>query len=255
MKTKILIFSLLLLATVAFGQSTDTTQFPTAEKLPHNANNIIKTNVTAYAFRNINLSYERNLNKYSAIGITYGFVPKGKIPYLSSFADAEQESYFNNAEISSSVFTLEYRFYLSKAGYASGFYLAPYYRYSKFHLSDAVYTLKYYGYELPIDIDGDVSGNSLGLKTGYQWLLGQKDNWVIDFTIIGGHYGFTNGNLVGTSPIPLDPQMQAALQSELNDLDIPIVKIEAKANANGATGDVSGPWAGLQFGLSLGYRF
>ena len=45
------------------------------------------------------------------------------------------------------------------------------------------------------------------------------------------------------------------LQKELDSIDLPIGDVTAKATANGATLNISGPWAGIRSGLSLGYRF
>ena len=47
--------------------------------------NIVKTNVTAYAFRNINLTYERVINQRFSVSVGYGTVAKGGIPFSNSF--------------------------------------------------------------------------------------------------------------------------------------------------------------------------
>ncbi|WP_228452128.1 hypothetical protein [Chryseobacterium sp. c4a] len=47
--------------------------------------NIIKTNVTAYAFRNINLSYERAFNQWFSLNIGFGTMPEGKVPFINAF--------------------------------------------------------------------------------------------------------------------------------------------------------------------------
>ena len=90
---------------------------------------------------------------------------------------------------------------------------------------------------------------------GSQWYFGKNKNWVIDWWIVGGHYGVSKGNIIGISKNPLDAEDQAAINEELNDLDIPIIDYKAEVNSNGAKVKVDGPWAGLRSGLSFGYRF
>lgn len=255
MKLKIFYWVFLLCSVSMFAQISKENKNGEDEITSSNANNIIKTNLTAYAFRNINLAYERILNKHSSAIVSFSFVPEGKIPYINTFAVAVKSLNFDNASISHNAFSVEYRLYLNKKGFGRGVYVSPYYRYSKVNLSNVNFNYVSQGFEIPINLSGDLNAHSLGVKTGYQWLIGEKDNWVVDFTVIGGHYGFSDGSLVGVSPFTLDAQQQSDLQNELNDLDLPLIKIDATTTANGATGKVSGPWAGLQFGLSFGYRF
>lgn len=216
---------------------------------------IVKTNVTAYLFRNINLSYEYVISRRVSLQASYSFIPEGSIPYAKSFTEGNNLEELSAAVMSYSSITFEPRFYLNSRGYGSGFYLATYYRHSKLEVAGATLDFDSEGIENKADLSGKVNANSFGLLIGTQWMLGAKQNWVLDFSILGGHYGSSDGNLIAVSSRPLSPQEQADLQQELDDLDIPVVKIDAKANANGATAKVSGPWAGLRFGLSLGYRF
>lgn len=227
--------------------------------------NIIKTNVTAYLFKNINVTYERVINKKFSISATYSFIPSSKVSFVDTFLKSDNLGDIKNIDMSYSSFTLEPRIYLGKKGFGRGFYIAPYYRYSKIDLKNYRYTYKtevivagnVIPAEMPVDITADVSAHSFGLMIGNQWVLGKKENWVIDFSILGGHYGSSSGNLSAKSVnnLGLSPQNQADLQKELNNLDIPLVKIHATANNNGADAKIDGPWAGLRFGLSVGYKF
>ena len=90
---------------------------------------------------------------------------------------------------------------------------------------------------------------------GSQWVFGKKQNWVIDWWIVGGHYGTLSGNINGVSSQPLDLEDQQEINENLNDLDIPIIEYKAEVNSNGAKVKIDGPWAGLRSGLSFGYRF
>lgn len=222
--------------------------------------NIIKTNLTAYAFRNYNLTYERSLLKWLSLSVSYGQIPEGKIPFSSQFFDTEEEPEFdvNSAQLSNTQFTIESRFYLGK-GYGRGFYFAPYYRQTKIKMSDVVYNMYFDAIDddVPVTFSGNITGNGFGLMLGSQWALGKNKNWVIDFWIVGGHYGTGDGNFDGITDRILTPQEQAQLQESLEDIDLSGSDFETTitTNARGVNMVLTGPWAGLRSGLSLGYRF
>lgn len=221
-------------------------QTAAAEKM-----NIVKTNVTGYIFRNVNLTYERVINNRFSVSVGYGTVAKGGIPFSKSFVkDTELE----NIEISQSHFTIEPRIYLGQ-GYGRGFYFAPYYRHTNFNAEQVVLEVDYAGQRVATDISGKASGNSGGLMVGAQWFLGKTDSWVLDFWIAGGHYGAGKGDFRAQSPRVLTPAEQAELKSEIENLDIPFVEYTVTTDATGANINVDGPWAGLRSGLSFGYRF
>ncbi|MGX9985580.1 DUF3575 domain-containing protein [Soonwooa purpurea] len=251
MKTQILLFSLLASSFISAQQSSDSLIIN---------KNTIKTNLTAYAFRNFNLTYERSINKTIAVSATFATMPKGDVPFLNSFVKEEDREDIGDIQLGNTAFTLETRFYFGKK-YNSGFYLAPYYRYTNMKIDEIRYNFYTYDEDTnvetnnPIDLNGKFSAHSFGLMIGVQWLLGKKQNWVLDWWLIGGHYGFAKGDLAGKTKYALTPEEQQDLQDEINDLNIPIVKYEAHINANGGTVKLDGPWAGLRSGLSLGYRF
>jgi len=248
MKTKKLIPVLLLLFFAsAYSQSSD------------DKKNIVKTNLTAYIFRNYNLTYERSLTSWLSIAVSYGKIPEGEVPLLNQFLKEDDSDYnFNEAQFSNTQITIEPRLYLGK-GYGHGFYFAPYYRQSKIQLDNVVYNM-YFGnddFATPVTLSGKMNGNSFGLMLGSQWFLGKKNNWVIDWWIIGGHYGTTDGNFDGISDRVLTPQEQVELKEALEDLDVSKANFETTVTTNdrGAKMALTGPWAGLRSGLSFGYRF
>lgn len=221
--------------------------------------NTLKTNVTAYAFKNINLTYERSLSKNMSVSLGLSMMPKGDVPFFNSILKEQDRKDFGDVKVSNTAFTLEGRYYFGKK-YNSGFYLAPYYRFTNFKVDelDYHYTIKINNtttIDNPIDLTGKMSAHSFGLMVGSQWLLGSKENWVLDWWIAGGHYGFSSGDLSGKTKYVMGVEQQNQLQKELDDLDIPIVKHKATVNANGAIVKMDGPWAGLRSGLSIGYRF
>lgn len=229
-------------------------QKPLAPKM-----NIIKTNVTGYIFRNINLSYERSINRWFALNVGFGTVPEGKVPFMDSFLKEGDRARLEDVRVKASNFTIEPRFYVGK-GYGKGFYVAPYYRYSTVTSNTFDYIYDYTApnnvtYEIPLKGSGTADGNSGGIMVGAQFFLNKKQNFVLDFWIAGAHYGQGKGDFTMTSDLVLTPEMQAQLKSELEKMDIPYVDYTVRTNANGAIIDVDGPWAGVRSGLSLGYRF
>jgi hypothetical protein len=90
---------------------------------------------------------------------------------------------------------------------------------------------------------------------GAQWFLGESKNWVLDWWIIGAHYGASKGDFNAKTSRTLNAIEQQELKKQLEDLDIPLVDYTVTVNSNGAAMKVDGPWAGLRTGLSFGYRF
>lgn len=221
--------------------------------------NIVKTNVTAYAFRNLNLSFERSINRWFSVNMGFGVMPEGKVPFINSFLNDEDEKRFQNLEVNSMNFTIEPRFYLGK-GYGKGFYVAPYYRYSRVESNKFDFYYDYNAvnnvtYQIPLKGYGEVQGNSGGVMVGVQFLLTKSQNLVLDLWIAGAHYGSGNGEFTMTSDVILTPDMQAQLKQEIENLDIPYVNYSVETNQNGAVISIDGPWLGFRSGLSLGYRF
>jgi hypothetical protein len=248
MKTKKLIPILLLLFYAsAYSQSAD------------NKKNIVKTNLTAYAFRNYNLTYERSLTSWLSIAVSYGKIPNGEVPLLNQILKEDDSDFsFKDVQFSNTQITIEPRLYLGK-GYGHGFYFAPYYRQSKIQLDNVVYSMYFGNYDTatPLNTSGKITGTSYGLMLGTQWFIGKKNNWVIDWCILGGHYGTSKGNLDAITDSVLTPDEQAELKESLEDIDLSVAnfKTTSTTNVHGAKMVLTGPWAGLRAGLSFGYRF
>lgn len=234
-------------------------EIQTVQTVPVDKMNIIKTNVTAYAFRNINLSYERAITQWFSLNVGFGAMTQGKVPFINAFLKDEDEKRFQNLRVKATNFTIEPRFYIGK-GYGKGFYFAPYYRYSDVSSNSFDFYYDYDAidgntYQIPLKGQGSTSGNSGGLMVGVQFFLTRSQNLVLDFWIAGAHYGSGKGDFTMTSDFVLTPEMQAQLKKEIENLDIPFVDYTVETNANGAKVKVDGPWAGFRSGLSIGYRF
>lgn len=223
---------------------------------PDNKRNLIKMNFTGIIFRNYQFAYERTISKTFGVQASYGFIPVGQIPFVDQYVKDENVS---NIKLGGSNFTLEPRIYLGR-GYGHGFYLAPYYRYSNYNIDNFTYSYTSSdpvntGQKVPIAFSGKANSNNVGLMIGAQWLLGKKDNWVLDLWIIGGHYGGATGNITGKSARVLTPNEQAQLKKDIEDLDITLFKYKVTTNANGAIVDIDSRWLGVRSGISFGYRF
>jgi hypothetical protein len=229
-------------------------------------NNIIKGNLTSFALKNYQLTYERSLNRFMSLSASYRYMPKGGLPLKSTV-----KKYIDNSDINYDLFqmgnnalTFEGRFYLGLQK-MSGFYIAPYARFANFDLSAPVE----YTYtpdatvgaiigNTPItktaNLNGIIKSSSYGAYIGMQKQLLTK--LVLDIWFIGGHYGNSNGTLDFVAPEKLPTQAVAALQKTLDDTKVNPFEIKSKVTQNGATADMKGPWAGFRgLGISLGLRF
>ncbi|MEC5395109.1 DUF3575 domain-containing protein [Bergeyella sp. RCAD1439] len=215
--------------------------------------NILKSNVTGLlAYRNLNVTYERALKSWFSVTGGVNFIPKGSTPQARHLKDLEFD--YNQVKLSGFAFTLESRFYLGK-GYGKGFYLAPYYRYSNFNLSEITLDIEENNESFPVNIHGSTNANSVGLMIGSQWFLGANKNWVLDWWILGAHYGSAKGNMTAkTTNRTLTEEEQAQLKNEIQSKDLPL-EYTITTNPNGAVFSLYGPWLGIRGGLSVGYRF
>ena len=220
--------------------------------------NIIKLSLTSLAFKNIHLQYERVLNKKISVSLSVSRIFEGGIPLLSSVEsfidDAESFDQIRDMTLSYYSITPEVRFYLSKKGYGKGFYLAPFYRNSKITLDGVSFD-----YEndtnttSTMKTSGSISGNTLGLLLGSQFNLGKSI--VLDWWIVGPHYGSGNGELIGKDSSGLSADEQDELRVEITNLELPLVDESSEVNAQGVKVNLTGPWGGVRAGISLGFRF
>jgi hypothetical protein len=220
--------------------------------------NNVKLSITSLIFKNFQFQYERSLTKRIGVVIGYSFIPKGDVPFKSQLeeltaSNSDSKNMFTNAELGYTAITPEVRFYLGK-GYGKGFYIAPFYRNLKYDIRKVNFTYtNQLGGQDDIDLGGKLSANTFGLQFGAQFNLGE--HLILDWWIAGPHYGTSKGDFVGVSDRTLTQFEQDELQKELDKIDLPLSDVNAKANANGATVKISGPWAGIRSGISLGYRF
>lgn len=227
---------------------------------------VVKTNLVGFFFRNYGFSAERMLGKRMSLGFNVNSMAKGDVPFISLFNLASE---YQNAQIQTSSFMPEIRIYIGGKGYGNGFYLSPYYKQDKLNISNLRFTSTISNLgsgsgnlNLPtkidnqIDLSGDISAKSFGLMMGIQWMVGSRKNIVIDWGILGAHYGKSEGEWLGTSSMAMTQAVQDEIKAEiLKATDLSIIKREVEMSANSAKVTFSGPWAFLRTYLSVGFRF
>lgn len=227
--------------------------------------NIIKTNLAGFALRNYNLTYERMLSKKTSFNLGFRTMPSGPVLFkdriISSIEDAgtstsvDARKEVESIRMSNFAVTPEIRFYAGKRGYGHGFYFSLFYRYARHELGNiSVDYENNAGSTSTATLNGSLTSNTGGFMLGSQWVMGKRV--VLDWWILGPHFGVGKGTLTGTNSTPISSADQSSLRTELEDvLDaVPFVKNVIDVNANGAKVSLSGPWAGVRGGLCLGIR-
>ncbi len=251
-----LLVAVLFISTIAFSQEADPAEAPKVTSQPKN---IFKVNLTAIALKNYSFQYERILSRKFSVAFGYRTMPTGKLPLINILRevvgdDEDAKEQLENFRLGNTAFTPEVRFYTSKKGYGRGFYLAPYYRQSKFKGSGLKFTYENsLMQESTVTLAGELKGSTLGLLMGAQWKLGKRVN--LDWWILGPSYGKASGNFTGLSSKPLTQEEQDDLRQELEDFDLPLTDKTINVNANGATVKLDGPFAGIRSGILIGIRF
>lgn len=262
-KSLIFIFTMLLCSTIE-AQDIFTDDEYTEIEIDNPTMNIFRTSLSTIIMNNYSIQYERVLNKKFSVGISYRFMPSGSIPLKNTVLDffasdsnkSDIEDVLSDTKISGSAITLEPRFYVGKKGYGTGFYIAPYYRYSSFKFDNI--SFNYESETSPtintVHAGGKVTAHSGGVMIGAQWTVGK--NFVIDWWIIGGHLGSSSGDISGTPNVPLTPYEQQEIRETIERIEFSDMIKEINVSANGVDVQIEGPWYGIRaFGVSLGYRF
>lgn len=228
---------------------------------------IVKTSITTPAFRTFSLSGERILNKKLSAVLGISFMPSGSFPHVNKIldvADMDQETNNLLSAMQMNTFSVspELRIYTGKKkGWGRGFYVSPYYRYEKFGLKNLSVDFTMADDKTgQIMVKGGINTHSAGLMIGYQWLVGKEKNIVIDWTMLGGHYGISSGKFdgkyVGSTSLSEEDRQLAQKEIDNTFEDLPIIKAKGKINNDDtANVSISGPWAFLRGGISVGFRF
>lgn len=226
---------------------------------------VIKINLSQLAFTSISLQYEYGFHKNfsAALGVSY-LLPRNipsQIFTPSSNGEGYQLPKFGGWSV-----TPEIRIYPGKKvkhKAPHGFYLAPYFRYSKYSMKaeyiDSVSASERHTY----DVKATYSGFTAGLMIGSQWLIGK--HFSIDWWIIGGGAGKAKLKINATSTdgsLNMSEQEQTNLKNDINEN---LTELKSFGNGestiettpNSATATVKGlPMTSIRgFGLCLGFTF
>jgi hypothetical protein len=261
MKKTLLLSATLLFAASTYAQDYPAQDYPAQDSVMTSRKmNIVKLNVPAMIFGNFSFQYERILSKRFSAALGFSTRPMTTLPFndqiSSSIGDNDNvKDIIEKTKLGSTTFTPEIRWYLGK-GYGKGFYIAPYYRYSKFDAQDiTVHFTDDLGRDQEFRFSGNVSAHSGGVMLGAQWHLSKRLS--LDWWIVGAHFGNGSGTIKGTSANPLTADERNEIEDQLNDVELPSGKLEVEWSADGRTAKskIDGPWVGARAGLSLGFRF
>lgn len=248
------------LIAVAIGLTSSGDLF--AQSSPVTGKNIIKYNLTATAIGHYAIQYERVINPKQSFAIGFGISPNVSLPFKQTLMDAFSDNADAKSAIESTTFTKftitpEYRFYIGKKEAPGGFYVAPFARYTNMKMSQK-YKFTENGINHIADVTGRFNGVGAGVVFGAQWLLGKKENIVLDFWFAGPFAGVMKATFEGfDDKLINDP---AAREKEIEDFKIPLWTVDATVtNVNGkgkVDANLKGPFYGFRtLGLSIGYRF
>lgn len=237
------------------------------EVRPENPNNI-KLNLFSLALQSVSMQYERTINKPFSFALGVQFMPSRSLPLkdivndLYPDADDAIIKAIDQLRLNQFSVTPELRWYVGRKGYGRGFYLAPFFRYSRFSINEIGFD-----YESTlltkeqVLLKGELTAKTLGLMLGAQWNLGSR--FSLDWWIIGPQFGNATGILEGRTTRALsiedESSVQEILQSAFGELSstngIFSVSNNINVNSQGATVTLKGPWGGIRAGLCLGFRF
>ncbi len=233
---------------------------------------ILKTNLSADAIQNYNLTFEKSLNHFMSLSVSYATMPKRDLPFQAlakQFIDNPNIN-FDNFKVANNTITIESRFYLGLQK-MSGFYIAPYARFGNLEVDVPVkYTYTYtpapiQGITLPAqtvsttaNLAGTIRSQSVGVYVGMQFQLLTKI--VLDLWVIGGHYGSSNGKLQADLPANTPPIVSNAalnaLKTTIDQTNANPFKLNTIVSGNSIITNTEGPWAGIRgAGITVGLRF
>jgi hypothetical protein len=221
--------------------------------------NIIKVNLTSAALKHYSLQYERVVSKRKSFAIAFGVSPNVGLPFKKTLlnlfdGNADAKKAIETTKFNKITITPEYRFYVGKKDAPSGFYVAPFARYTHMSISQDYEFTPSSNKLHTAHLKGKFSGIGAGVKVGAQWLLGERVT--LDWWIAGPFVGAMNASFHGTDDMSdMNAQDKAGLEEDIESLDIPLWKIDATVGNNKIDAKLKGPFYGIVAGLNLGIRF
>ena len=216
--------------------------------------NMGKINVSSFAFKGINLQYERQVASRVTVALGYSKIPTSKIPFKSYIERQIDNPDVNVGDfrLGTSIFTPEVRYYFGKKGAFHGFYLAPYARFGTYNIDGPVSYTSSTNVRRSALFDGKLTSSTGGLMMGSSFTLSK--NLYLDWWILGAGIGGANGNLSAVTALTNDEQ--ASLRNALNDIELPFTELQSQVTEKGASVTTTGSMAGVRgLGINLGFRF
>ena len=228
--------------------------------------NVIKLNLSQLVLTNISLQYERAFHKNFSAALGFSYLIPRAIP-AQIFTPSDNGSGYQLPKFGGWSITPEIRFYPGKKvkhQAPHGFYMAPYFRYSRYTLKssyvdfDSITSIRH-----NYNVKANYSGFTAGLMLGSQWMIGK--HFSIDWWIVGGGYGKASFKIFAEDAdgtINMSPQEQEDLKQDIKENTGELGsfgdgEIKVETTSNSATTTVSGlPMISLRgFGLTLGFSF
>jgi len=195
--------------------SCETFYRPSDDKKKRTSRNVIKLNLTQCFLTNPTLQYEIAVHNNISFAVSYAFLIPKKIPNLV-WEQGNTGLGWKNGRFNGMSGIIEARYYPGKKEeYQAphGFYISPYYKYSKYVLTGD-YTMQGInsGPNREFSVKGTYSGYAIGAMMGAQFIL--NDHFSIDIWILG--MGFGKAKLVTELSVKDD---QPLIQNETyNDI-------------------------------------
>jgi hypothetical protein len=225
---------------------------------------VIKINLSQLVFTNFSLQYEYGFHKNFSIALGASYLVPKNVP-SQIFTPSSNVSGYQIPKFGGWSITPEIRIYPGKkiAHQAPhGFYLAPYFRYSKYSMQTDYIDSVSVSVSNTYNVNADYSGFTAGLMIGSQWLIGK--HFSIDWWIIGGGAGKAKFkiNSVSQDGINMTTQEQADLKNDINTNIRELGSfgkgdVNIETTSNSATATVKGlPMTSIRgFGLTFGFAF
>lgn len=219
--------------------------------------NAVKLNLTALAFNNLGVQYERALGPKISVACQLRYTYSQKVPLGESISNLTDDSTFTGSmKMGGWAITPEFRFYPRKA--MKGFYLAPYLRIRNISLDVPLNYTDDNNKSQSILATGNLNSFGGGLMIGSHFNIGKS--FSLDWFIIGFHIMTNSGSFKGTSTETMSANDQADLISDLQDIkdntSWTIKKFDYSVTSNSVSIDAKYTSFGFRgFGLNFGYRF
>lgn len=219
--------------------------------------NAVKLNLTALAFNNLGLQYERVLGPKISVACQLRYTFSQKVPLSDMISNLTDDTTVSGGlKMGGWAVTPEFRFYPRKA--MKGFYLAPYLRIRNISLDVPLNYTDDNNKPQSILATGNLNSFGGGLMIGSHFNLGSAVS--LDWFIIGFHFMSNSGSFKGTSTAAMSSTDQSDLVSDLQSIkdntSWTIKKFDYNVTSTSVSIDAKYSSFGFRgFGLNLGYRF